>query len=68
MKVRLQNLNFGYFEKDFPRLQSGTRHVLLNSLKDVLEKPRRRGTPKEARDFKIDTELSGDLHTYFILT
>ena len=49
-------------------LQSGTRHVLLNSLKDVLEKPRRRGTPKEARDFKIDTELSGDLHAYFILT
>ena len=47
-------------------LQSGTKHVLLDSLEDALETPRRRGTSKVARDFKIDTELSGDMHTAFL--
>ena len=35
-------------------------NVLLDSLEDTLETPRRRGTSKVARDFKIDTELSGE--------
>ena len=32
----------------------------------VGEIPRRRGTSNEARDFKIDTELPGDLYTVFL--
>ena len=47
-------------------LQSGTKNVLLDSLKDALEIPR--STSKEAKDFKIETELSGDIfpfHTLF---
>ena len=32
----------------------------------VGEIPRRRGTFKEARVFKIDTELPGDMHTAFL--
>ena len=42
------------------------KYVLLDSLEDALETPRRQGTSKEARDFKIDTELSGDMHTAFL--
>ena len=40
--------------------------VLLDSLEDALETPRRQGASKEARDLKFDTELSGDMHTAFL--
>ena len=42
-------------------LQSGTSYVLLDSLENALETPRRRDTFKESRYFKIDTE-----HTEFL--
>ena len=35
---------------------TGTRNVLLDSLEDALETPRRQDTSKAARDFKIGVE------------
>ena len=43
------------------------KHVFLDTLENALEISRRWGTSKEARDFKIDTELSGDMHTIFLM-
>ena len=44
----------------------GARHVLLDSLEDTLDTPRRLGNSKEARDFKIDTELFGKMEDEFL--
>ena len=46
-------------------LQSGTKHVLLDSLEDISETPRRRNPSKQVKDFKLDKELPGDKQTTF---
>ena len=39
---------------------------MSDSLEDALETHRSWGTSKEARDIKIETELSGDMHIAFL--
>ena len=48
-------------------LQSGIRLVLLDSLEDTLETHKRWDDSKESRDFEIDKELPGDMHTSYCI-
>ena len=49
-----------------PLTTAGTRHVLLDSLEDALETPRRRCTSREDGVFKVGTKLSGHMYAAFL--